>query len=87
MKLAVVTALALLVLAVTARGRGATPPALLLEGTVVTMDAAHDVLPRGRVLVRDGLIVAVWSGGTPDGVSTAGARVVNAAAAASSSRA
>ena len=43
--------------------------AVLLEGTVVTMNATRDVLPNGRVLVRDGRITAVWQGATPpDGV-------------------
>jgi hypothetical protein len=36
---------------------------LLIEGaTVVTMDDQHSVVPFGRVLVRDGRIVGVWSG-------------------------
>lgn len=78
MKAAATTALALLVLALAARGHGATQPALLLEGTVVTMDAAHHILPQGRVLVRDGVIVAAWSGTPPAGISTASARVVSA---------
>ena len=38
---------------------------ILLEGTVVTMNGARDVLPQGRVLVRDGRIVAVWDGPIP----------------------
>ena len=39
---------------------------VLIEGaTVVTMDARHDVLPFGSVLVRDGKIVAVWTGPKP----------------------
>jgi cytosine/adenosine deaminase-related metal-dependent hydrolase len=42
-------------------GRG-----LLIEGaTVVTMDDHHTVVPHGRVLVRDGRIVAVWRGPRP----------------------
>lgn len=41
-----------------------TPP-VLLEGTVVTMNAARDVIHNGRVLVRDGRIAAVWQGGKP----------------------
>jgi 5-methylthioadenosine/S-adenosylhomocysteine deaminase len=61
-----------------ARGHGATQPGLLLEGTVVTMDAAHHVLRNGRVLVRDGLIAGVWSGAPPAGVSISGTRVVRA---------
>jgi len=59
----------------TARG----PASLLLVGTVVTMDDAHRVLVNGRVLVRDGLIAAVWSGSrAPRGVSLRGVRVVSA---------
>lgn len=38
---------------------------LLLEGTVVTMNAAHDVLERGEILIRDGRIVAIWQRGRP----------------------
>jgi hypothetical protein len=58
-------------------GGGPTP--LLLEGTVVTMDDAHRVLVNGRVLVRHGLIVSVWSGSrVPRRVSLRGVRVVRA---------
>jgi 5-methylthioadenosine/S-adenosylhomocysteine deaminase len=39
--------------------------AILLEGTVVTMNAAREVIPNGRVLVRAGRIVAVWRGSAP----------------------
>jgi 5-methylthioadenosine/S-adenosylhomocysteine deaminase len=43
---------------------------ILLEGTVVTMNAAHDVLLHGHVLVRNGRIAAVWDGPTPpEGIS------------------
>src|SRR3954449_802442 len=38
---------------------------MLLEGTVVTMDARDRVVPDGHVLVRGQKIVAVWSGATP----------------------
>lgn len=38
---------------------------ILLEGTVVTMNDARDVLRQGRVLVRDGRIAAVWDGPIP----------------------
>jgi cytosine/adenosine deaminase-related metal-dependent hydrolase len=53
---------------------------LLVEGaTVVTMDDSHDVIPGGDVLVRDGTIVAVWSGPKPPtGVSVGDASVVDA---------
>ena len=53
---------------------------LLISGaTVVTMDGAHDVIPHGSVLVRDGRIVAVWGGPKPpQGVSVGGASVVDA---------
>lgn len=50
-----------------------TPP-ILLEGTIVTMNAGRDVIHNGRVLVRDGRIAAVWSGPKPPaGVDLAGA--------------
>ena len=47
---------------------------LVLSGTVVTMDDRHSVLEHGGVLVRDGLIAAVWEGdhapaGTPLGAA------------------
>jgi predicted amidohydrolase YtcJ len=72
--------------AVTATHARATPepwdPAhgILIEGaTVVTMDARHSIVPFGRVLVRDGRIVAVWSGPRPPaGVSVGDASVVEA---------
>jgi cytosine/adenosine deaminase-related metal-dependent hydrolase len=53
---------------------------VLIEGaTVVTMDSRHDVLPFGSVLVRDGRIVAVWSGPQPPkGVVVGDASVVRA---------
>jgi cytosine/adenosine deaminase-related metal-dependent hydrolase len=52
---------------------------LIAGATVVTMDDAHDVIPHGRVLVRDGRIVAVWQGPTPPaGVDVGGASVVEA---------
>ena len=38
---------------------------ILLEGTVVTMNDAGDVLRQGRVLVRDGRIAALWDGPIP----------------------
>jgi hypothetical protein len=45
---------------------------LLIEGaTVVTMDDRHTVVPHGSVLVRDGRIVAVWSGPQPPGQACA----------------
>jgi 5-methylthioadenosine/S-adenosylhomocysteine deaminase len=43
----------------------APTPAILLEGTIVTMNAARDVIQGGRVLVRDGRIAAMWRGATP----------------------
>src|SRR5581483_4468298 len=53
---------------------------LLIEGaTVVTMDARHTVVPDGRVLVRAGRIVAVWSGPVPpDGVVVGHPSVIEA---------
>jgi len=55
-------------------GRG-----LLIAGaTVVTMDDRHSVIPHGRVLVRDGQIVAVWAGPKPPaGVSVGDASVID----------
>ena len=48
-------------------------PGVLLEGTIVTMNAARDVIHNGRVLVRDGRIAAIWQGGkTPDDVDLDG---------------
>ena len=53
--------------------------AVLLRGTVVTMDDAFSVVPDGHVLVVDGRIAGVWSGETPpSGVAQAGAAVVDA---------
>ena len=48
-------------------GQAAWDPSrgLLLEGTVVTMNDSRDVLPQGRVLVRDGRIMAIWDGPAP----------------------
>ena len=43
----------------------ATAPAILLEGTIVTMNAAREVIQHGYVLVRDGRIAAVWTGAHP----------------------
>jgi 5-methylthioadenosine/S-adenosylhomocysteine deaminase len=42
-----------------------TEPAILLVGTVVTMNAARDVIENGHVLVRDGRIAAIWRGEKP----------------------
>lgn len=51
---------------------GGAPP-VLLEGTVVTMNGARDVIPNGRVLVRDGRIAAIWQGAhPPDGTDLEG---------------
>jgi cytosine/adenosine deaminase-related metal-dependent hydrolase len=59
---------------------GDAAQAILVEGaTVVTMDGRHTVIPHGRVLVRDGRIVAVWRGPQPpDGIAVDGASVVEA---------
>jgi hypothetical protein len=73
--------------AVTASSHAAAQPApwdpargLLIQGaTVVTMDDNHTVIPFGRVLVRNGQIVAVWSGPKlPPGVTIGDASVVQA---------
>jgi 5-methylthioadenosine/S-adenosylhomocysteine deaminase len=57
-----------------------TSRGLLIDGaTVVTMDDAHTVVPHGRVLIRDGRIVAVWNGPKPPaGVSVGDASVISA---------
>ncbi len=39
--------------------------AFVLDGTVVTMNEARDVLPQGHVLAEDGRIAAVWNGPIP----------------------
>ena len=56
----------------------ATPaPAFILDGTIVTMNAARDVIHNGHILVRDGRIAAIWQGGrVPDGVDVTGAQRV-----------
>ena len=42
---------------------------VLLEGIVVTMNAARDVIHGGRVLVRNGRIAAIWQGEkAPEGI-------------------
>jgi 5-methylthioadenosine/S-adenosylhomocysteine deaminase len=65
------------VLIVTPAGETAARPALLLEGTVVTMNDAHTVIPNGRVLVRGGIILAVWAApDKPAGLNTSDARIV-----------
>src|SRR5262245_9081632 len=47
--------------------------AILLDGTVVTMNATRDVMENGHVLVRNGRIAAIWRGERPpDGVSLDG---------------
>jgi len=53
---------------------------ILIEGaTVVTMDDEHTVIPHGRVLVRNGRIVAVWQGpAPPEGVTVGAASIVRA---------
>ncbi len=52
----------------------ASSSGILLEGTVVTMNPAREVIPNGRVLVRDGRIIAVWRGAVPPpGVDVTGA--------------
>jgi cytosine/adenosine deaminase-related metal-dependent hydrolase len=49
-------------------------PDVLLEGTVVTMNAAREVIEDGHVLVRDGRILAIWNGSKPPaGVNLDGA--------------
>jgi 5-methylthioadenosine/S-adenosylhomocysteine deaminase len=53
-------------------------PTLLLQGTIVTMNDRHDVIPNGRVLVRGGVIISIWSGAKPPGLITSDARVVTA---------
>jgi 5-methylthioadenosine/S-adenosylhomocysteine deaminase len=49
-------------------------PDVLLEGTVVTMNASRDVIENGHVLVRNGRILAIWNGSKPPaGVNLDGA--------------
>ena len=51
-----------------------SPFPILLEGTIVTMNATRDVIQNGHVLVRDGRIAAVWRGAhPPTGVDLRGA--------------
>ena len=51
---------------------GSVPP-MLIEGTIVTMNAARDVIEDGHILVREGRIAAVWQGSKPPaGVSLDG---------------
>ena len=57
----------------TRSGRLTKSPLILLEGTIVTMNAAREVIQHGYVLVRDGRIAAVWKGAhPPDGVDLSG---------------
>ena len=79
-KWAVVLLAAVLILPTGASGTrpvgaaSASPPPLLLEGTVVTMNAEREVIHNGHVLVRDGRIAAVWKGAKPPaGVDLTGA--------------
>ena len=52
----------------------ASPPPILLEGTIVTMNSAREVIHNGHVLVRDGRIAAMWKGAKPPaGVDLTGA--------------
>jgi len=67
-----------LVLVAPAAGVPSVSRSLLLKGTVVTMDDSHRVLADGNVLVSDGIVIAVWSGATPPGIDTRGARTVSA---------
>lgn len=69
---------AVLLAALAAGDLAAAPRAILLTGTVVTMDDRHRVLADGNVLVRDRLVAAVWSGPPPPGVDTRSARRVHA---------
>ena len=67
-----------LVLVAPAAGVPSVSRSLLLKGTVVTMGDSHRVLADGNVLVSDGIVIAVWSGATPPGIDTRGARTVSA---------
>jgi hypothetical protein len=59
------------------RVSAAPAPAFILDGTIVTMNAARDVIHNGHILVRDGRIAAIWQGGrVPDGVDVTGAQRV-----------
>ena len=70
----IVVALSLALTATLHAGPASPPtPAILLEGTVVTMNAEREVLENGRVLVRAGRIAAVWQGAKPpEGVTLDG---------------
>ena len=61
--------LVIVTMIVTAKSRVAADsaplPGVLLEGTVVTMNGARDVIRAGRVLVRGGRIAAIWRGANP----------------------
>src|SRR5215208_2470842 len=64
-----------LVLAAAARAADAQRRLLIKGATVVTMDAKHHVIPRGRVLIEGNRIAAVWQGRRrPPGVRLQGAR-------------
>jgi cytosine/adenosine deaminase-related metal-dependent hydrolase len=53
---------------------------ILIKGaTVATMDDVHTIVPHGNVLVRDGLVVAIWRGPKPpSGVTIGDATVIKA---------
>jgi cytosine/adenosine deaminase-related metal-dependent hydrolase len=56
----------------TAQGAGAADDILIRDPTVVTMDADHRVISRGRVLISGNEIEAVWrQDHRPDGIDGA----------------
>ncbi len=74
-------ALVLLAAGLGSSARAAGPPAptgLLLVGTVVTMNADHEVMADGRVLVKNGKIERIWTGASPPpGVDLTGVATVS----------
>src|SRR5688572_29885556 len=59
------------------RVSAAPAAAFILDGTIVTMNAARDILQDGHILVRDGRIAAIWQGSrVPESVDVAGAQRV-----------
>ena len=53
------------------------PQALILDGTIVTMNAAREIIHNGHVLIRDGRVAAIWQGGgAPDDVDVKSAQRV-----------
>lgn len=70
-------AVAVFTIAFVTSGSARMPEALILDGTIVTMNAAREIIHNGHVLIRDGRIAAIWQGGNvPVGVDVSDARRV-----------